>query len=460
MRGVAIALISFSLLAGMHGHALTAAAAKKQTATKSTSKKRVKKPAAASKRRRRVPPAPRVSSAQKAASAEAVKTHVESALDLGIQNPAALIPFFEILYRQKEGAPGPVRVLHFGDSHTASEEWPGAMRSLFQNEFGCGGPGFIQAGRPYAGFRRFDTKAEMSRGWTPAGLLAREGDGLYGLSGVSVSTREAGETIALQASGERLQIFYYRQPDGGSLTLSIDGEDAGTIQTAGEAGAGYYETKLAPGRHDFMVRSGGDGEVRLFGWVVENDKGVTWETLGINGAQADLLLGWNENLLKSHIAQRDPALIVLAYGTNEARRTDWSYETYKAAFRQVLARLREAAPAASLLVVGPPDQSVRQNGRWVPHAGVERIMQAQRDAALEAGAAFWNTRSGMGGKGSMKQWVYAGLAQGDFVHLTGPGYKLLGESMYGLLMETYSVFATFRRQATGSTFHGSSSQDR
>ncbi len=125
---------------------------------------------------------------------------------------------------------------------------------------------------------------------------------------------------------------------------------------------------------------------------------VTWETLGINGAQADLLLGWNEDLLRSHIEQRDPALIVLAYGTNEARRTDWTYETYKSAFKQLLARLRAAAPASSLLVVGPPDQSLRQRGKWVPSEGVDRIIQAQRDAALESGAAFWNMRFGMGGK--------------------------------------------------------------
>jgi len=436
-----------------------AAAAKTQAASKKAPKKSAKK-RTATRRRRRVPPPPKVSAAQKSASAEAVKTHVESALDFGFQNPAALIPFFEVLYRHKEGAQGPVRVLHFGDSHTASEEWPGVLRSHFQNEFGCGGPGFVQAGKPYAGFRRFETKAAMSRGWAPSGLLAREGDGLYGLAGVSVSTRMSGETLGLEANGERLQVFYYRQPGGGSMTLSVDGVEVDTIQTAGPAGAGYYERHVAPGTHRFELRTGGDGEVRIFGWVTENQRGVTWETLGINGAQADLLLGWNENLLDEHIEQRDPALIILAYGTNEARRTDWSYETYKAAFGRVLARLRAAAPAASLLVIGPPDQGVRARGKWVPHDGVDRIMQAQRDAAIEAGAAFWNARSSMGGKGSMKQWVYSGLAQGDFVHLTAPGYKLLGETLYGLMMETYSVFATFRRQATGNITHGSSSQNR
>lgn len=442
-----------SPVAGQTGKAPAKASAAKKTPARKSAKK-------SSSRRRSVPRRPAVSAAQKAASAEAVQTHIASAVEFGFQNPAALIPFYEMLYRRKMGEPGAVRILHFGDSHTAADEWPGILRAKFQSAFGAGGPGFVQAGKPWAGFRRLETKSTMSRGWQPAGLLAREGDGLYGLSGVSLRARGAGETLTLEADGEYLQVFYYRQPSGGRMMLSVDGAEVETIDTAGEAGAGFYERKVTPGAHVYTLRTAGEGEVRVFGWVVENQAGVTWETLGINGAQADLLLGWNEELLRSHIERRDPALIVLAYGTNEARQRDWTYESYKQAFAALLAKMRAAAPAASLLVVGPPDQSLRQRGKWVTHEGVDRILQAQRDAALEAGAAFWNMRSGMGGKGSMKQWVYAGLAQGDFVHLTSPGYRLLGESLYGLMMDTYALFATFREQASGNTTHGSSNQDR
>ena len=80
------------------------------------------------------------------------------AVELGIQNAAAMIPFYEMLYRleQQQGTGEPVRVLHFGDSHTASDDWAGEMRARFQKRFGDGGPGFTQAGRPFAGFRRYD----------------------------------------------------------------------------------------------------------------------------------------------------------------------------------------------------------------------------------------------------------------------------------------------------------------
>jgi lysophospholipase L1-like esterase len=445
-----------ALLAAVTGLAFLPALSGVVDSKPSTATQKKKRPAP---KRRRVSPPPRVSAATRTEAKESVDAHLEATAGATIQNPAALIPFFEILYRHRSGDPGPVRVLQFGDSHTASDEWTGALRTRFQTQFGDGGPGFVHAGRPFAGFHRLDAKTAMSSGWKADGLLKQETDGLNGIAGVSVATERAGETLTLDAEAANLEVFYWQRPGGGSMTLEADGALLARIETAGESGPGYYHTEVQSGPHRFTLRTESDAPVRVFGWVAENRSGVTWETLGINGAQADLLLGWNDELLSSHLARRDPALIVVAYGTNEARRAEWTYETYKAAFAQVLARLRAAAPAASILVVGPPDQSVRARGRWSPAEGVDRIVAAQRDAAVGARCAFWNLRAGMGGKGSMKQWVYAGLAQGDFVHFTSPGYKLLGESLYGLLMDQYGVFATVRRQWIGTQSHGPSSKD-
>ncbi len=63
--------------------------------------------------------------------------------------------------------------------------------------------------------------------------------------------------------------------------------------------------------------------------------GVTYETLGINGAQASIMLNWNEAVLRSNIERRNPSLIVLAYGTNEAGRKDWTLESYRDMFSPV-----------------------------------------------------------------------------------------------------------------------------
>lgn len=147
-------------------------------------------------------------------------------------------------------------------------------------------------------------------------------------------------------------------------------------------------------------------------------------------------------------------MVVLAYGTNEARRPDWTVESYRDTLRRVVGLIREAAPAASILIVGAPDQLVRSRRKLGQSEGLERILAAQREAALEFGCGFWNLRTAMGGRGSMKQWVQAGMAQGDYVHFTTQGYRLLGDALYELLTGQYGVFQTVRRQLIGSNENG------
>ncbi len=103
-----------------------------------------------------------------------------------------------------------------------------------------------------------------------------------------------------------------------------------------------YSYQASPGQHQYMLRTLTAAPVRLFGWVAQNHAGVTYETLGINGAQADLMLAWNSAILAPELMSRDPALIVLAYGTNEALSAKWTAEEYRAALTEIIQRLRAA----------------------------------------------------------------------------------------------------------------------
>jgi hypothetical protein len=88
----------------------------------------------------------------------------------------------------------------------------------------------------------------------------------------------------------------------------------------------------------------------------------------------------------------------------------------------------------------------------MPLSHVDEIVAAQRDACRENGAAFWDTRARMGGKGSMRQWVTAGLAQRDYVHFLGQGYRLLGNTLFKDVMGNYDDFVKARETvaATGA----------
>lgn len=426
------------------------------------------KPAAARK-----PSAAATAAVRRSAAAAAAREKAIIAITERISEPsseyleqtAALIPFFEQLYRQEHQlAQGPVRILQYGDSHTAGDAWTASIRSSLQARFGDGGSGFSHAGAPWRGYRRFDVSSKASLGWRSAGLIGRaslRGDEFQGLSGVSVSSSGAGEWISLVARCSSLEVFYLRQPEGGRFLLYDNDELVAEHSTEGELGPGILQLPTTTsGEHHFRIVTLDASPVRLFGWVAEHPSGVTYEPLGINGAQASITTRWNPEMFSTYVARRDPSLVVVAYGTNEAGQTIWNYENYYAEFDQLLKRIRAASPTASILVVGPPDRMWYQRRQgWVRAPRLDLVIRAQRDAARANRAAFWDTHGRMGGDGSMRNWVRAGLAGRDHVHFSSNGYRRLGEVLYQDLMVQYNEFKSLRRQwATADLNDGSTQQ--
>jgi lysophospholipase L1-like esterase len=379
---------------------------------------------AAVRKKKRTPAPPRVTAAQRAAARDEIASQL-SRDDFKIENVGALASFYQALQTQ------PVHILQFGDSHTASDDWVNSMRGLLQTKYGDGGPGFVQAGRPYKGYRRFDAKGNSSPGWTTEGTMAMRGDPNQGLSGVSISTDSAGQTVTLSATGGLLNVFYLRQPGGGALELTDGEQAAGAIDTNGEAGPGIATFGLLPGAHELTLRTLDRAPVRLFGWSLENKGGLTFETLGINGAQANVLLGWDEPLWTAAMVARNPSLVILAYGTNEANSPRWTAEQYRADLEGVIQRVRRAAPQASILMVGPPDC-----GKLHALAHLPEVIALQREIARERQVAFWDWRRHMGGPGAIRRWVTAGYAQADYIHMTGEGYRMVGEMIVNALLTT------------------------
>jgi lysophospholipase L1-like esterase len=249
--------------------------------------------------------------------------------------------------------------------------------------------------------------------------------------------------VTFDAECQTVQLFYLVQPGGGDFVISIDGNPTQTVSTEGDAMAAAYLAYIAqPGIHRYAVRTMSAAPVRLFGWTADNHAGVTYETLGINGAQAPTILDWDDAVFTSNMELRRPALIVLEYGTNEALNPKFTVDGYKAQFEQVIAKLRRSAPLASILIVGPPD--CLKALRPLPH--IEEVIAIERAVAAEARCAFWDWRKRMGGTGSVKQWGSAGLGQPDHIHLTGAGYRLTAAMLFQDLMAQYERFLAVRSE--------------
>ena len=241
---------------------------------KSAAPKPAGKPVAPKRRPVKITP---VNPKFRAQAHDAVFENVAGGAELPIENAGALVPFFEQLYRNQTGElPGPLRILHYGDSHTAADEWTGELRARFQEKFGSGGSGYSFIGRPWNGYRRLDVRSGSTRGWHTDGLVGRSGDGVYGLGGVSMSAHGSHEGVFLEADGAEFELFYYQQPGGGTLEITDNGVPLERLATDGPAGPAYYHITTDPGPHRVELETLDAAPVRLFGWVAENASGVTY----------------------------------------------------------------------------------------------------------------------------------------------------------------------------------------
>ncbi|WP_164981566.1 GDSL-type esterase/lipase family protein [Silvibacterium dinghuense] len=383
-----------------------------------------------------------------------------------------------------------VRVLQFGDSHTAADMFTGELRSQMQSRFGDASVGFTYAGHPFAGYRILGSGRGQSAGWTTLGThFTQLGDALLGMGGVAIEAQGAGETASLSVNCRTLDVQFLRREGGGSFTVTDNGQAVQTVPTAlvtsaatqtqnaqvqsapaqapqppdaqtqesstapaaSPDQAGSVTLSCQPGRNDFSFTTIGDGPVRLLG-TVSLQPGITWEAIGINGAEAPLILRWNRSLFDTYLASRPPQLIVLAYGTNEAAGS-WTREDYQASFATLIDHLHTVSPDASILVLGPGDRAIARSsyvigrrGRriqrraYVPYTGTERIIDAQREVCRTHHCAFWDWSARQGGFGSMQRWVAAGYAQPDHTHLTGTGYRVLADALFADVMSSYDGF--------------------
>lgn len=373
-----------------------------------------------------------------------------SSLASEIQFPQALDRFFDRLQSIEGGdIHQTVRVLQFGDSHTAADMFTGRMRSLLQQKFGNGGAGFTYAGHPFPGYRIRGTSRGQSAGWIDEGVhFTRIVNTELGLGGVAVTSTRSGDSISLDAPCSLLQVQYLDQPDGGAFSVSEDGRVLSHIPTDNPVAAETYEAPCtansADGEvHHFDLVAESARPVRLFGTVTERP-GMTYEALGLNGAEAALMLRWDQPIFNGYLKRRDPALIVLAYGTNEASNHNWSYESYSALMGRLVDTLHATAPASGVLVIGPPDRSLRvgrrRSAHWQAFDQTTRISDAQRDVCRTHGCAFWDWRDRMGGLGSMNRWVSDGLAQPDHTHFTSAGYIQLADLFYSDMIAAYDAW--------------------
>ena len=254
-------------------------------------------------------------------------------------------------------------VLQIGDSHTAADHFSGRLRDVLQARFGNGGRGFLPPGAPHAWYRPYQVSVTQSAGWkTLSSNKATPDAASYGLAGSVARASDAADVITIDIrDGARLRAFevgVLEQPGGGALEISADGEPVAIIGTAVDAfGQLNFRFGVPPQTRRIELKPFGDGPVDVTGHsLIGEGRGISLSNLGFIGAQVSIMSRWHWPAVHEQIADLDPALVILAFGTNEGHAPVANIEArYARQLEDRVIALKAAAPNASIVLVGTPD---------------------------------------------------------------------------------------------------------
>ena len=372
-------------------------------------------------------------------------------------------------------------ILQIGDSHTEAEHFSGRLRALFQARFGDAGRGMLPPGAPSPDWRPYHVRAQQNGHWQVFTSNKTDHAPLpFGLSGFVVRSGNRADSIALQSGDDgppfaTAEIGYYRKPDGGTIDVTVDGTAIGEIDTRGEvyARARQTFTLASPGRR-LEARPRGNGSVDIADWAVySNGRGVVLTNHGFSGAQVGIIERWDWTVVASQLAELDPALILLAFGTNEGYAPKSRLQNYESLLEARIGALKQAAPSASIVLVsgpdanripkycnGTPDQNDRKTCkplsaeevagydvllsrsdpslcRWHTPGSYDLVRDAQRRVAQRTGAYFWDWLEVQGGMCGAFRWEQEGLVHKDRVHMKKDGYWRSADQLYAILMRGF-----------------------
>jgi len=221
--------------------------------------------------------------------------------------------------------------------------------------------------------------------------------------------------------------------DGPSQRASLPASGDGATQTLtlrGDAPVATVKLQVAQGR------------LMLYGFILDalDPPALTVDVFGLPSAT---VRGWanaDPVYLRDALHGVNYDGVILEYGTNEGNVQNFDRLQYAALLTEALTRMRRVFPAASCLLVGPPDRGVLPPARgwWWSKPDLlkfarthQQIEATQREVGRRFGCAAWSWQDLMGGPGGSYGWYYANppLMGQDLTHLSPAGYQKTGQAL-------------------------------
>ena len=331
----------------------------------------------------------------------------------------------------------PVRIAFFGDSFVEGDILTADLREKLQLAYGGGGTGFAPTSSPLTGFRR--TVRTDAKGWTSYNIMQRKRapETLRGHFYVSgwMSQPAAGASTRWESTDARQRLdscttarVFFISPGDSRIELTLNDSLRREFEVEGAA-AVRQVTVTAPHIRSlaFKVNSGTEGFIG-YGAVFEAD-GVVVDNYSVRSNNGQAMFWTNPSVNAQVNALAGYDLVILQYGLNIMQTGVHNYTNYARQIEKMVVYVQQCFPTAAVLVLGVSDRSVKTDAGFEPMDAIPYMLDYQRGAAENTGAAFWPTCDAMRSLGGMEQFVANGWAGKDFTHINYAGGRRVAWSL-------------------------------
>ena len=334
----------------------------------------------------------------------------------------------------------PVRIAFLGDSFVEGDILTADLREQLQTAFGerpGGGAGFAPMASPLTAFRR--TIKTQSKGWTAYNIMQRKAApqnlrGHFFVSGwvcqpsEGASTRWENTDYRQRLDSCTAARVFFISPGDSRIELTLNDSLRREFEVEGAA-AVRQVTVTAPHIRSlaFKVNSGTEGFIG-YGAVFEAD-GVVVDNYSVRSNNGQAMFWTNPSVNAQINAHAGYDLVILQYGLNIMQTGVHNYTNYARQIEKMVVYVQQCFPTAAVLVLGVSDRSVKTDAGFEPMDAIPYMLDYQRGAAENTGAAFWPTCDAMRSLGGMEQFVANGWAGKDYTHINYAGGRRVAWSL-------------------------------
>lgn len=365
-------------------------------------------------------------------------------IDFGDPNAASLWQQFRDLEAGKLRQP--LRLMQIGDSHTAGDYFTGQLRERLQARYGNAGPGWIPPGNitnqrsaayrltSKGSWQLFDSKIPTQNGIFPLG----------GLFNVSQTNAKAEFTAKKPIPGGRWLMHVWLQ---GKQPWRLRLSDGSQIHLAPKRDKFTPWSLLSVETQADAIASfslEGPAHAAIGGLYLDRDAiGVSLDAMGINGAKGNVIGRWDSQTLRKQMHWRNPKLIILAYGTNEAFDIKFDPIEFAQILKANIRSLRYLSPGAAIMIVGAPSSGKNSAPNLIGQCpnglakGLPQVLSIQKRIAEEEKTLYWDWAGLMGGLCGASRWAKLStpLMGKDLIHLSKEGYESSADALFGALQQ-------------------------